>query len=158
MSRSQQILVIVLTLILCAVVVMFRVFSGPKVPSTGEWREILRIHALPYIPKNVLSCGEVAIGESAADAQLCVKSAIEANREFWVLAEGQGEDSHVWILIIGAKGRTFSSVHFDSIGWQSLGRPSFSGERAPCPDIRFGPANPIDRTEYPEPLIACSRA
>jgi hypothetical protein len=127
--------------------VLIRILFGPKDPSQADWKEIVRAKARLQIPQNTSSCGEIGLGDSAADAQRCVQSAIDAKRGFSLLAQGLGDDSQIWILSYGGESQQFSSVYFDSYGSQLRGRPSFLFYKEICSKFKFRPESPIDPRE-----------
>lgn len=137
------------------VVLLSAVSSEKHNPSAAEWRQVAIDASSGLIPKGSQSCGVVGLREDALPASACVQAAIQKGQSFWVLSEGQGEDSHVWSLVIGSADGELSGADLDSYGWEGRGQPSFSLSQHHC-ELLAGRATSPAESEY-LPAYYCAR-
>ncbi len=118
-------------------------------PTHAEWLKAIEKAAAPHTPAKARACGTVELGANPEKSLKCVTAAMGEGHPFWVLSQGQGEDSIVWALFISEGADRYRSVEFDSYGWVDRGSPSFTWYAISCASPRIAQPG--------EPAVWCNR-
>lgn len=108
------------------------------------WQDEARRAVLSNVPDGLRACGFVALGGDRSAALTCVEHAEHHHLPYWVASEAQGEDSHVWVVVLKRAGGA-SQLLLDSYGWEITPerRPRFGVTELPCEAIESNAAVPV---------------